>query len=75
MNTTLDLTPDGAGLITVTAAYTPADHVHDPESEVSKAIAERDGYALMPEWGTRPANHYLPRRITECDPSSSASPP
>ena len=20
------------------------------------------GYALMPEWGTKPANHYLPRR-------------
>ena len=27
-----------------------------------KAIRERGGYALMPEWGTRPANHYLPRR-------------
>jgi len=38
--------------------------VHDPDSEVSKAIRERDGYALMPEWGTRPANHYLPRRQT-----------
>ena len=22
------------------------------------------GYALMPEWNTRPANHYLPRRRT-----------
>ena len=39
--------------------------VHDPESEVSKAIRERGGYALMPEWGTRPANNYLPRRKTE----------
>ena len=29
------------------------------------AIQERAGYALMPEWGTRPANHYLPRRRTE----------
>jgi Fe-S-cluster-containing dehydrogenase component len=37
--------------------------VHDPESEVSKAIAEREGYALMPEWGTKPANHYLPRKM------------
>ncbi len=26
---------------------------------------ERGGYALMPEAGTRPANHYLPRRISE----------
>ena len=36
--------------------------VHDPDSEVSRAIREQGGYALMPEWGTRPANHYLPRR-------------
>jgi Fe-S-cluster-containing dehydrogenase component len=39
--------------------------IHDTESEVSQAIAERGGYQLMPEWGTRPANHYLPRRKTE----------
>ena len=38
--------------------------VHDPESEASIAIRENGGYALMPEWGTRPANHYLPRRKT-----------
>jgi hypothetical protein len=38
--------------------------VHDPDSEVSTAIRERGGYALMPEAGTRPANHYLPRRRT-----------
>ncbi|MGB0722456.1 MAG: ferredoxin, partial [Gammaproteobacteria bacterium] len=25
---------------------------------------EEGGYALMPEWGTKPANHYLPRRKT-----------
>jgi Fe-S-cluster-containing dehydrogenase component len=36
--------------------------VNDPESEVSTAIRESGGYQLMPEWGTRPANHYLPRR-------------
>ena len=35
--------------------------IHDPESVVSKAIEERGGYQLMPEWNTRPANHYLPR--------------
>ncbi len=39
--------------------------VHDPESDVSRAIRERGGYALMPEWGTRPSNHYLPRVKTE----------
>jgi Fe-S-cluster-containing dehydrogenase component len=43
--------------------------VHDPESEVSQAIRERGGYALMPELGTRPANHYLPRRKTRIDVS------
>jgi len=36
--------------------------VNDPESEVACAIRESGGYQLMPEWGTRPANHYLPRR-------------
>jgi Fe-S-cluster-containing dehydrogenase component len=39
--------------------------VHDPDSEVSRAIAERGGYTLMPELGTQPANHYLPRRKTD----------
>ena len=39
--------------------------VHDPNSEVSIAIREQGGYQLMPEWSTRPANHYLPRRHTE----------
>ncbi len=39
--------------------------VHDPDSVVSVAIREPGGYALMPEWGTHPANHYLPRRRTE----------
>ncbi len=39
--------------------------VHDPASVVSTAIREQGGYALMPEWNTRPSNHYLPRRRTE----------
>jgi Fe-S-cluster-containing dehydrogenase component len=34
--------------------------IHDPDSVVSTAIRESAGYALMPEWGTHPANHYLP---------------
>lgn len=38
--------------------------IHDPESVVSTAIRERGGYQLMPEWGTRPSNHYLPRQKT-----------
>jgi len=36
--------------------------VHDESSEVSNAIRDEGGYQLMPEWGTNPANHYLPRR-------------
>jgi len=43
--------------------------IKDPDSVVSKAIAERGGYQLMPEWDTQPANHYLPRRMT---PAASA---
>ncbi len=38
--------------------------IDDPNSEVALAIREQGGYQLMPEWGTKPANHYLPRRKT-----------
>ena len=38
--------------------------IHDPGSEVSTSIRENAGYQLMPEWGAKPSNHYLPRRIT-----------
>jgi Fe-S-cluster-containing dehydrogenase component len=34
----------------------------DPDSNVSKAVAEREGFALMPEFGYRPVNRYLPPR-------------
>jgi len=34
----------------------------DPDSEVSKLVAEREGFALMPEFGYRPVNRYLPPR-------------
>jgi len=51
--------------------------VKDPASEVSIAIRERGGYSLMPEWQTKPANQYLPRRITEAagSPARPAAPP
>ncbi|MDD5364120.1 MAG: 4Fe-4S dicluster domain-containing protein [Gallionellaceae bacterium] len=39
--------------------------IHDPNSVVSRAIMASGGYQLMPEWGTKPANHYLPRRRTQ----------
>jgi Fe-S-cluster-containing dehydrogenase component len=34
----------------------------DPESDVSKLVAERGGIELMPEQGTAPVNRYLPPR-------------
>jgi len=51
----------------VTACPTSArlfGDILDPESAVSQAIRESGGYPLMPEWGTQPSNHYLPRRKT-----------
>ena len=35
--------------------------IKDPNSEVSVAIRDNAGFQLMPEWGTQPSNHYLPR--------------
>jgi Fe-S-cluster-containing dehydrogenase component len=34
----------------------------DPDSHVSKLVAERGGVDLMPEQGTKPVNKYLPPR-------------
>lgn len=34
----------------------------DPQSDVSKLVAERGGYDLMPEMGYKPTNKYLPPR-------------
>lgn len=49
----------------VRACPTGARHygdLGDPESAVSKLVAERGGYDLMPEMGFRPVNKYLPPR-------------
>jgi sulfite dehydrogenase (quinone) subunit SoeB len=43
----------------------------DPDSAVSRLVAERGGYALMPELGYRPVNRYLPpRRRQSCAESA-----
>lgn len=34
----------------------------DPDSDVSRLVADRGGFALMPEMGTKPVNRYLPLR-------------
>lgn len=39
--------------------------ISDPASEASQAIRDNAGFQIMPEMGTRPANHYLPRRKTK----------
>jgi sulfite dehydrogenase (quinone) subunit SoeB len=49
----------------VQACPTRARHfgdLGDPESAVSKLVAERNGVALMPELGYAPVNRYLPPR-------------
>lgn len=49
----------------VQACPTKARHfgdLGDPESDVSKLVAERGGVALMPELGYAPVNRYLPPR-------------
>ena len=40
----------------------------DPESDVSKLVAERGGIELMPEQGTAPVNRYLPPRLRDAEP-------
>jgi Fe-S-cluster-containing dehydrogenase component len=37
----------------------------DPTSGISKLVAARGGYALMPEMGCKPVNRYLPPRARE----------
>jgi Fe-S-cluster-containing dehydrogenase component len=44
----------------------------DPNSAVSQLVAERGGYALMPELGYEPVNRYLPPRRK---PAAAAPPP
>ncbi|MFU8897375.1 MAG: 4Fe-4S dicluster domain-containing protein [Roseinatronobacter sp.] len=57
----------------------------NPESAVSQLVAERGGFDLMPEQGTRPVNKYLPPRGRDtlqmpalaslCAPDTSAPTP
>ena len=49
----------------VKACPTRARHfgdLGDPDSAISKLVAERGGYDLMPEFGYKPVNKYLPPR-------------
>ena len=42
----------------------------DPDSDVSRMVAERGGFDLMPEQGTKPVNKYLPPRPRREAPAS-----
>ncbi|MBZ0122571.1 MAG: 4Fe-4S dicluster domain-containing protein [Roseovarius sp.] len=44
----------------------------DPGSDVSRLVAERGGFDLMPEQGTRPVNKYLPPRTRDSLQSAEA---
>ncbi|HXS74174.1 MAG TPA: 4Fe-4S dicluster domain-containing protein [Rhodanobacteraceae bacterium] len=49
----------------VMACPTRARHfgdLGDPDSAISQLVAQRNGYDLMPEFGYRPVNKYLPPR-------------
>ena len=49
----------------VLACPTGARHfgdLGDADSQVSRLVAERHGFALLPELGYRPVNRYLPPR-------------
>ena len=45
----------------------------DPDSDVSKLVAERGGVALLPELGYRPVNRYLPPRARRAGDSAVES--
>jgi len=44
----------------------------DPNSDVSKLVAERGGFDLMPEQNTKPVNKYLPPRPRRKTPEDDA---
>lgn len=61
----------------VMACPTRARHfgdLGDPASAVSRLVAERDGFALMPELGYAPVNRYLPPRPRRAGACSDAAP-
>jgi Fe-S-cluster-containing dehydrogenase component len=61
----------------VTACPTSARHfgdLGDPDSDISKLVARRGGYDLMPESGYKPVNKYLPPRPRKTEAGSTGAP-
>ncbi len=61
----------------VIACPTGARHfgdLGDPQSSISKLVAERDGQALLPELGYQPVNRYLPPRERRDGPGDTGAP-
>ncbi|MGH8496771.1 MAG: 4Fe-4S dicluster domain-containing protein [Gammaproteobacteria bacterium] len=61
----------------VSACPTSARHfgdLGDPDSNISRLVAERGGYDLMPEMGYRPVNKYLPPRPRKIAPGATGAP-
>ena len=46
----------------------------DPESDISKLVARRNGFALMPETGYNPVNRYLPPRPRKVEAGVTGAP-
>ena len=62
----------------VRACPTSARHfgdLGDPESDVSKLVAKREGYDLLPEMNYKPVNKYLPPRPRRNEGDAAAAPP
>lgn len=61
----------------VSACPTSARHfgdLGDPDSDVSRLVAERGGYDLMPEMGYKPVNKYLPPRPRKTAAGATGAP-
>jgi sulfite dehydrogenase (quinone) subunit SoeB len=69
------LAPEDRQPACVKACPTRARHfgdLGDPDSAVAQLVAERSGYALMPELDYAPVNRYLPPRPRRAGPAEPA---
>ncbi|MEM1306970.1 MAG: 4Fe-4S dicluster domain-containing protein [Pseudomonadota bacterium] len=70
------LEPEDRQPACVRACPTGARHfgdIGDPDSDVSKLVARRGGYDLLPEFGYKPVNKYLPPRPKRNGSASEAT--